>query len=58
MIEGMIVANDLTGIRADQVRSALWLAVDDDAIQQPVPENELAARPDPTAPDQARAAAV
>ena len=29
MIEGIIVANGLSGARADRVRSALWLAVDD-----------------------------
>ncbi len=29
MIEGVIAANDLTGLRADRVRAALWLAVDD-----------------------------
>ncbi len=28
MIEGIVVANDLSGVRADQIRSALWLAVD------------------------------
>ena len=28
MIEGVIVCNDLAGARADQIRSALWLAVD------------------------------
>lgn len=29
MIEGVVVANGLRGARADCVRSALWLAVDD-----------------------------
>jgi hypothetical protein len=29
MIEGIVVANGLTGARADRARSALWLAVDD-----------------------------
>ncbi len=29
MIEGVLVANELSGARADHVRSALWLAVDD-----------------------------
>ena len=29
MIEGIVVANGLSGTRADRVRSALWLAVDD-----------------------------
>lgn len=29
MVEGIIVANGLTGARADRVRAALWLAVDD-----------------------------
>lgn len=28
MIEGTLVANDLTGAQADKVRLALWLAVD------------------------------
>jgi len=31
MIEGVVVANELTGLRADRVRAALWLAVDDPA---------------------------
>ena len=31
MIEGVIVANGLAGVRADRARSALWLAVDDPA---------------------------
>lgn len=31
MIEGVVVANELTGPRADRVRSALWLAVDEHA---------------------------
>ncbi len=34
MIEGVVVANELTGIRADRVRAALWLAVDDPAVAQ------------------------
>jgi hypothetical protein len=29
MIEGVVVANGLTGARADRARAALWLAVDD-----------------------------
>ena len=29
MIEGIVVANGLTGTRADRARAALWLAVDD-----------------------------
>jgi len=29
MIEGVVVANDLTGLRADRVRAAMWLAVED-----------------------------
>ena len=33
MIDGVIVANGLTGVRADQVRGALWLAV---AAPEPV----------------------
>lgn len=28
MIEGIVVANRLTGARADQIRSVLWLAVE------------------------------
>ena len=28
MIEGIVVANGLEGARADQIRAALWLAVD------------------------------
>ena len=28
MIEGIVVANRLQGVRADRVRAALWLAVD------------------------------
>lgn len=28
MIEGIIVANEVAGLEADQVRAALWLAVD------------------------------
>lgn len=32
MIEGIVVANGLTGARADRVRAALWLAVDDPAV--------------------------
>ena len=27
MIEGILVANEATGVQADQIRSALWLAV-------------------------------
>ena len=29
MIEGIVAANGLTGAKADRVRAALWLAVDD-----------------------------
>ena len=43
MIEGIVVANYLTGARADLARSALWLAVDAEADA-----GELAARTDPT----------
>jgi hypothetical protein len=32
MIEGVVVANGLAGARAQTVRSALWLAVDDPAV--------------------------
>ena len=35
MIEGIVVANYLTGARADLARSALWLAVDGDATEGP-----------------------
>lgn len=28
MIEGIVVSNSLTGARADQIRAALWLAVE------------------------------
>ena len=33
MIEGIVVANRLTGARADLVRAALWLAVDGEAAR-------------------------
>ncbi|MDW3217745.1 MAG: hypothetical protein R8F63_03950 [Acidimicrobiales bacterium] len=33
MIEGIVVANGLSGARADRVRAALWLAVDDPGAQ-------------------------
>lgn len=29
MVEGIVVANGLSGARADRVRAALWLAVED-----------------------------
>ncbi|MGZ0218477.1 MAG: hypothetical protein ACKVIY_05600 [Acidimicrobiales bacterium] len=29
MIEGIVVANGLSGVKADRARAALWLAVDD-----------------------------
>jgi len=32
MVEGVVVANGLSGSRADIARSALWLAVDSDAL--------------------------
>jgi len=32
MIEGIIVANRLSSSRADTVRRALWLVVDDPAV--------------------------
>lgn len=56
MIEGIVVANHLTGARADLARAALWLAVDGDAGQQKEPEDEPA-RPDSRVPVQERAAA-
>ncbi len=34
MVEGIVVANSLTGARADRVRAALWLAVDDPDQQE------------------------
>jgi hypothetical protein len=34
MVEGIIVANGLVGARADRVRAALWLAVDDPDQQE------------------------
>ncbi len=34
MIEGVVVANELSGMRADRVRAALWLAVEDPATIQ------------------------
>jgi len=27
MIDGILVANDVTGVEADRIRGALWLAV-------------------------------
>ena len=38
MIEGIVVANYLTGARADLARSALWLAVDGDSAADPATE--------------------
>lgn len=34
MIEGVVVANGLAGLRADRVRAALWLAVEDPGSAQ------------------------
>lgn len=34
MIEGVVVANRLSGVRADRIRAALWLAVDTSAPQR------------------------
>lgn len=42
MIEGVVVANGLTGARADRARSALWLAVDDPGG---LPENQSTGPP-------------
>ncbi|MGI9607363.1 MAG: hypothetical protein ACR2P0_14600 [Acidimicrobiales bacterium] len=28
MVEGIVVSNRLTGARADQIRAALWLAIE------------------------------
>ncbi len=33
MIEGIVVANGLDGVRADQIRSVLWLAVETPVVQ-------------------------
>ncbi len=57
MIEGIVVANYLTGARADLARSALWLAVDGDAAPQPPPGDDPA-QPAPSAPAQETAAAA
>ena len=57
MIEGIVVANGLTGARADLARSALWLAIDGDSGQHGEMEDELA-RPDSGAPAQERAVAA
>ncbi len=35
MIEGIVVANHTEGARADLVRSALWLAIDAEADDEP-----------------------
>jgi len=32
MIDGVIVANELSGVQADQVRGALWLAVSEEPV--------------------------
>jgi len=37
MIEGVVVANHLQGVKADRARAALWLAVDDSGELAPVP---------------------
>ena len=29
MIEGIVVANGLSGVKADRARASLWLAIDD-----------------------------
>ena len=56
MVEGIVVANYLTGARADLARSALWLAIDGNTGPQPERENEPA-RPG-SAPLQPRAVAA
>ena len=56
MIEGIVVANYLTGARADLARSALWLAVDGDFGRQEEREDEPAPSDSPV-PVQERAAA-
>ncbi len=33
MIEGVVVANELVGARADRVRAVLWLAVDEEVAE-------------------------
>ena len=48
MIEGVVVANRLDGARADLVRAALWLAVDDphpSADPRTAESQQAAARP-------------
>jgi hypothetical protein len=37
MIEGVVVANGLTGAKADRARAALWLAIEDPADGSPEP---------------------
>ena len=37
MIDGVIVANELTGVEADQIRSALW-----HSVAEPIVEVEAA----------------
>lgn len=38
MIDGVVAANRLQGVKADRARAALWLAVDDSGELTPVEE--------------------
>lgn len=42
MIEGIVVGNALSGSRADRIRAALWLAVDNSTAQPTVVDNSTA----------------
>ena len=56
MVEGIVVANHLTGARADLARSALWLAVDGAANPRSEPASPPGrAAPQPTPPRRAAA---
>ena len=55
MVAGIVVANYLTGARADLARSALWLAVDGDASPTAAPATDP---PGPVAADPGQASAV
>jgi hypothetical protein len=45
MIEGVVVANGLSGAKADRARAALWLAVDDPDGQSSPTRSSAAGRP-------------
>ena len=38
MIDGVVAANHLQGVKADRARAALWLAVDDSGELTPIEE--------------------